>query len=210
MRVRRDFFALRGAQEVLLRLGHVTEQGPDVPVVAWLRRDPVLPNRRSHVVRLASEDVTGDTDWQLRAARPDDLAELVRLARAFYDEDGFTTSDADLDRNFRALFAIDDRAHIAIAELGNRAIGFALTTAQLVLESGLVAELQDLYVEPENRRGGLGAALIEDAARWARSQHATLLDVVVAPNGQDVEPLLGYYAARGFRDDGRRLISRTL
>jgi GNAT superfamily N-acetyltransferase len=154
--------------------------------------------------------VAGNARWRLRAAGLDDLADLVRLTRAFYDEDGFTTSAVDIETNFRALLDPGARAHCCIAVHDDRCVGFALTTAQLVLESGLVAELQDLYVEPDHRHGGIGAALIDDAARWARGLLARLLDVVVAPNGRDVAPLLRYYAARGFRDDGRRLISLAL
>ena len=93
-----------------------------------------------------------------------------------------------LDRNFRALLAAPT-AHTCLAVDGGSAVGFALTTSQLVLESGVVAELQDLYVMPAYRRRGVAGRLIDDATRWARAQQASLLDVVVAPNGQDVSAL---------------------
>ena len=101
-------------------------------------------------------------------------------------------------------------AHTCLAVDGGSAVGFALTTSQLVLESGVVAELQDLYVMPAYRRQGVAGRLIDDATRWAQAQQASLLEVVVAPNGQDVSDLLAYYVARGFRDEGRRLLSFTL
>jgi ribosomal protein S18 acetylase RimI-like enzyme len=63
---------------------------------------------------------------------------------------------------------------------------------------------------PAYRRQGVAGRLIDDATRWATTQRASLLDVVVAPNGQDVSRLLAYYAARGFGDEGRRLLSLTL
>jgi aminoglycoside 6'-N-acetyltransferase I len=147
---------------------------------------------------------------QLRTARLDDLSELLRLAREFYDEDGFTTSDDELELNFRALFAAPDSAHICLAGDGESPVGFALTTTALILESGLVAELQDLYVMPSHRGGGLGAQLMQEAEQWAKGQGAALLEIVVAPNGQDVSGLLRYYARHGFRDEGRRLISLEL
>lgn len=145
----------------------------------------------------------------LRAAELDDLPDLLRLARAFYDEDGFSTTDAELDRNFRKLLVAHD-AHTCLALDGDAAVGFALTTTALILESGLVAELQDLYVEPAHRGTGLGRRLMDDSRRWAVQQGATLLEVVVAPNGRDVSGLLRYYAGNGFRDEGRRLLSREL
>jgi aminoglycoside 6'-N-acetyltransferase I len=146
---------------------------------------------------------------ELRAAARADLPDLLRLAREFYDEDGFATSDAELDRNFRALLAAP-AAHTCLAVDAGSVIGFALTTSQLVLESGVVAELQDLYVMPSCRRRGVAGRLIDDATRWAKAQQASLLEVVVAPNGHDVSDLMAYYAARGFRDEGRRLLSLTL
>ena len=146
----------------------------------------------------------------LRAANLDDLADLLRLAREFYDEDGFTTTDAELERNFRALFGAGDSAHLCLAVDDGSAIGFALTTTGLVLESGLVAELQDLYVMPAHRGSGIGVRLIREAQRWATDQGATLLEIVVAPNGQDISGLIDYYARHGFRDEGRRLLSVRL
>jgi aminoglycoside 6'-N-acetyltransferase I len=147
---------------------------------------------------------------ELRTAAPADLPDLMRLAREFYDEDGFATSDAELDRNFRTLLAAASTAHICLAVEDGSSIGFALTTTEMVLESGVVAELQDLYVVPTSRRQGVAGRLIDDATEWAKAQGASLLEVVIAPNGQDVSHLFGYYAARGFADEGRRLLSLPL
>ena len=146
----------------------------------------------------------------LRAAGLDDLTELMRLAREFYDEDGFTTRDAELDHNFRALLADRSNARICLALDSGSGIGFALTTRRVVLESGLVAELQDLYVMPAHRRHGVAARLINDAISWAKAQQASSLEVVVAPNGRDVSHLLSYYSAKGFVDEGRRLLNVVL
>src|SRR5690242_8370160 len=107
------------------------------------------------------------------------------MARAFYDEDGFTTTDAELVNNFEVLLDADN-AHVALALVDGSVTGFALSTTALILESGWVAELQDLYVAPAARTGGVGTALVEDAERWARSQSASMLEVVIAPNRQDV------------------------
>lgn len=152
----------------------------------------------------------GAPGWQLRPAGVEELPDLLRLALAFYAEDGFTTTATELESNFRALFGAGATAHIVLATQADRAVGFALTTHRLVLESGVVAELQDLYVEPACRGSGLGAALVADSVDWARAQGASLLDVVVAPNGADITSLLGYYAAHGFQDDGRRIITLPL
>ncbi len=149
-------------------------------------------------------------DPLLRTAGIDDLPELLRLARDFYDEDGFATTDAELRSNFRALLADEASARICLAVGDDSAIGFALTTSRVILESGIVAELQDLYVMPAQRHRGIGAGLVNDAIGWAKTVHASVLEVVVAPNGRDVSQLFAYYAARGFRDEGRRLLALVL
>lgn len=143
----------------------------------------------------------------LREAVETDIPTLTELARAFYDEDGFATSNEMLVQNFEVLVPAAN-ARVMLALEAAQACGFALTTIGFTLESGTVAELQDLYVRPEHRRRGLASLLIEDAADWARSASATLIDVVVAPNGRDVNHLLDYYRRRGFLDDGRQILSR--
>ena len=145
----------------------------------------------------------------LRTAAVSDLPDLVRLTRAFYDEDGFTASDDDIRSRFQDLLAAGD-ARVVVASHDDALCGFALTTIRLILESGPVAEIQDLFVDPDRRGEGIGNALIEDAASWARAQSASLLEVVVAPNGRDVGRLISYYTSRGFTDEGRRIVSRPL
>ena len=146
---------------------------------------------------------------ELRDATVDDLDVLVGLARAFYDEDGFATTDAQLRHNFDVLVRATN-AHVVIAMVDGSAGGFALSTTAFILESGVVAELQDLYVVPAMRARGVASALIEDAAGWAHTRGARQLELVVAPNGQDVTHLYAYYAKRGFVDEGRRLLVRPL
>lgn len=146
---------------------------------------------------------------QIRLAAAEDVDELVHLARAFYDEDGFTTTNAELERNFEVLLRADN-AHLVVATDESSFRGFALSTTAFILESGLVAELQDLYVVPSARAHGIGSDLIEDAARWAHAQSASMLEVVIAPNGRDVTHLLSYYRARGFVGEGRQILARSL
>lgn len=145
----------------------------------------------------------------VRAATQADLPDLLRLARAFYAEDGFTTPDAQLQHNLGVLLGAPN-AHLAVAEVDGGCHGFALTTTAFILESGLVAELQDLYVTPPARRRGIGIALIDDAADWATGEAASQLEVVIAPNGHDVSHLHEFYRARGFVDEGRRIVVREL
>ena len=147
----------------------------------------------------------------LRPAVGGDLDAVVELAVAFYAEDGFATPRASLAANLKVLIGSRDRARVAVAvDAAGALVAFGVTTTTYGLESGLCAELEDLYVAPGARRRGLAQELIEDSAAWAASQGATQLEIVIAPNGLDVSHLFRYYAARGFTDEGRRILSRPL
>ncbi len=144
-----------------------------------------------------------------RAATQQDCVALLQLAQAFYLEDGFTATEAQLSERLQHLIA-SSAARVAVSDDGTDLVAFAITTTTYGLESGLSAELEDLYVAPATRRRGLAKELIDDSAHWANSLGVTQLDLVIAPNGLDVQHLHDFYRARGFRDEGRRLIARPL
>ncbi|HEY4018961.1 MAG TPA: GNAT family N-acetyltransferase [Pseudonocardiaceae bacterium] len=145
----------------------------------------------------------------LRAAGPADLTMVLPLAVAFYAEDGFATGEPALRSNLTTLLA-SPAARVTLLHSADQPLGFAITTTSFGLENGLIAELEDLFVVPTARRRGLAGRLIADSVAWAREQGCRHLELVVAPNGRDIGHLVDYYLAHGFRDDGRRLISRPL
>jgi GNAT superfamily N-acetyltransferase len=149
------------------------------------------------------------SDIEIRTARRTDLARVLDLATAFYIEDGFNTPGSELRDNLAALLHMRT-ARVAIAGRLRTIVGFAITTLSFGLEHGAVAELEDLFVEPGHRRAGVATALIDDSAAWAQSRGCRTLEVVVAPNGNEVAGLFDYYAHRGFTDEGRRLLARNL
>ncbi len=97
-----------------------------------------------------------------------------------------------------------------MVEVDGAPVWFAATAVVLGLEQGWTAELQDLYVATGHRNRGLAAKLIDGSAAWTTGRGAQALEVVLAPQGGSVEHLLRYYTARGFPDDGRRLLSGAL
>ncbi|MCU7722455.1 GNAT family N-acetyltransferase [Actinoplanes sp. KI2] len=145
---------------------------------------------------------------RLRTADAADHSAILALAVDFYAEDGFTTPREKLAEHLSHLLG-SAAAHAAVIEEGGTIVAFALSTSSYGLENGLIAELEDLYVAPAFRRRGLAAELIEDSARWATELGAAQLEIVIAPNGQDVSHLFAIYRGRGFTDEGRRILSRT-
>jgi predicted N-acetyltransferase YhbS len=70
-------------------------------------------------------------------------------------------------------------------------VGFATT-----LGTGPVRELEDLFVDPEQHRQGIGAELVADAATLARRDGATRIEVTGNPHASS------FYARVGFERDG--------
>jgi aminoglycoside 6'-N-acetyltransferase I len=150
------------------------------------------------------------TGHHVREAWPRELSTLLDLAAAFYVEEGFTTPVWQLRENILVLLD-SDSARVAVACGHNdEIVGFAITTLTFGLEYGRLAELEDLFVVPAHRRTGVGRALIDDSADWARSRGCRALELVVAPNGANVDHLFNYYAHQGFMNEGRQILSRDL
>jgi aminoglycoside 6'-N-acetyltransferase I len=139
-----------------------------------------------------------------------DLQNVLELATAFYIEDGFTTPMRRLRENLMVLLD-SDSARVAVAcGHDDEIAGFAITTLSFGLEYGRSAELEDLFVVPAHRRSGIGGILIADSADWARDRGCRVLELVVAPNGANVDHLFNYYAHQGFTREGRQILSRDL
>lgn len=149
------------------------------------------------------------TGRKVRLARPAELETVLDLATAFYTEGGFTTPVWQLRENMLVLLD-SDSARVAVACDDDEIVGFAISTLSFGLEYGRAAELEDLFVVPGHRRSGIGSALIDDSADWARSRGCRALELVVAPNGTDVAHLFNYYAHQGFTSEGRQILSRGL
>lgn len=82
--------------------------------------------------------------------------------------------------------------HVRVAERGGAIAGFAV----LCERSGDACELDGLFVEPDQMRGGVGRLLVEDAARIAHERGAARVDVVANPQA------VAFYEAVGFTTTG--------
>jgi GNAT superfamily N-acetyltransferase len=81
-------------------------------------------------------------------------------------------------------------SRVAVTDEGT-VLGFAT-----VLGSGPVRELEDLFVDPDAQRRGIGAALVADAVSRARAEGATRLEVTGNPHAAR------FYARVGFHTVG--------
>ena len=126
-----------------------------------------------------------------RAEERDDLEALQRRASLVWESDRAQLL-AHPDAIELPADQIDGECvRVAIAADG-RVLGFS---AVLGPDNG-TSELDGLFVDPEVWGGGVGRALVEDAAALSRIRHAMALEVTANPNA------LGFYVRTGFVEIG--------
>ena len=146
-----------------------------------------------------------DAAPEVRRAGPAEADEAFALLRRFFAEEGFATPPERLRERLAVLLA-DGSSAVFLARRGGAAVGVATVTTTFGLQFGRTAELEDLYVPPHVRGGGIGPALIDAAREWCRREGCAPLAVVVTPEGQAAHDLRGYYRRHGFRESGRTLL----
>ncbi len=135
---------------------------------------------------------------RIRAAGPADVdlifSLIVQLAE-YERAPEQVTGTPELLAN--ALFGEEPTAEALIAELDGRPVGFALyytTFSTWECRPGLW--LEDIYVPPEHRRGGVGQALIAEVAAIAVARGCTRLEWTALHWN---EPALKFYGKLGAR-----------
>ncbi len=142
----------------------------------------------------------------IRSAEPPDAAALVELARAVAREDegwlitaGEWRSAADERRYIRAIRRYPHAA-VLVAELDGRIVGRLSAARDPHPGSAHVADL-GLMVARDQRRRGIGQALMEAAEDWARDANVHKLELHVFPHNK---PALALYRRLGYREEGLR------
>ena len=132
---------------------------------------------------------------KIRDARPDEAFELESLQRRASDvwEEDREALAASPDAIAPPQQAIaEGRVRVAL-DVSGRILGFSVV---LPVENGR-CELDDLFVEPDRMRQGIGRLLVDDLVARAAAEGATQVDVIANPNA------LGFYARLGFEVTGR-------
>ena len=137
--------------------------------------------------------------------RPELRRDALRLLSAFFGEEGLEVPAPLLVARFDR-FAADDRNAVLLALAGEEVLGIVTLTTSFGLEFGLSAELEDLYVLPEARGQGVAGRLLDAALAWCRAQGVRAAYLVVLPEDAAAGRLIPFYEARGFVDEGRRLL----
>jgi GNAT superfamily N-acetyltransferase len=142
-----------------------------------------------------------------RRAAPSDLDDVVRLIGAQFVEHEIPTTGLS-DALAAALAGRGDAAILLAVEPDGRAVGVAYLAFTYTIEHmGRTAWLEELYVEPAMRGGGLGTALLKAAMALAKELGARAMDLEVEASHARV---MGLYEREGFKRHSRTRFARPL
>ena len=139
----------------------------------------------------------------IRALRPTDRNELLRMRRALWPDS--TESEVDdliAGRAPRVEVLVAEREEGGLggfAEFGSRRYAEGCVTSP-------VAYLEGIWVDPDVRRGGIARSLVEKVRTWARDRDFTELG---SDSDLGNEASQAFHAAAGFAEVGRIVCFRA-
>ena len=128
-----------------------------------------------------------------RAASADDLPAIASLAEAAIDELQPTRGGAIWARQVgrdrpvgpSLREALDDPDAMLIAgTIDDAVVGYAAVRLDPFRDGGVLAVLDDLYVDPEARGVGVGEAMMNAVVDWARERGCVGVDSVALPGNR--------------------------
>jgi GNAT superfamily N-acetyltransferase len=133
----------------------------------------------------------------IEPAAPSDTQLLLPLLIAQYEEHELAYSTERLERAIAAVFAREDRGQFLVARHPTEGVvGLAYVSFAWPLEvADKVLWLEELYVLPAHRGGGLGEHLLRAVIELARRSGCRTLDLEVEQNHERVA---AFYARHGF------------
>jgi len=137
-------------------------------------------------------------DLRIEPATEDDVPLVLKLVKKLAEYERLSHEVIATEEDFRkALFGSDRVAEALLAFLGAEPVGFALyfsTFSTFVGRPGIY--LEDIFVEPEHRGHGIGAALLTRIAKIACDRNCGRLEWSVLTWN---EPAIGFYERLGAR-----------
>ncbi|ANF56177.1 GNAT family N-acetyltransferase [Halotalea alkalilenta] len=140
----------------------------------------------------------------IRRAHLDDVDLLAPLLDAYRQSLG-QPIDLALARDFLKARLIQDEAVLFIAiDTSGTGVGFVqLFPSFSAIAASRTWILNDLYVTPGARRYGLGRELTQAAARFAKEQHATSLQLTIFDENADAQ---AFYESLGWKRQRKHVL----
>lgn len=144
---------------------------------------------------------------RLRAATPDDVADVLPRTRALNAHEGIQISDEELEKALRTLLADRDLGGVWVIEEEDHAVGYAIVTFGYDLEfAGRDAWLTELWIDNAARGRGAATAALTLLDNELRAVGVRALHLQVRPDN----PALRLYERTGFSRSPRLLLTRRL
>lgn len=146
---------------------------------------------------------------EIREASPRDLPVLLRMMRSLAEQPpALPFDDGEVRAAFEKFFADTELGQAWVLWLGEKPVGYAILTMGYSFEfRGRDAFIDELYIEPEFRRMGLGRRTLEFLEEKARALGVNALHLEV-DRGNDAA--LELYRRAGYADPGRYLMTKWL
>ncbi len=131
------------------------------------------------------------------------VGELLQEIMAAIGSKVFAFEPAETEARVRTWLS-DETYTVFLARDGGAAAGFvALYQSYALYAEGAFGTIPELYVRPASRSQGIGAGLLAEAKRYARSRNWTRLEVTTPPLPQ-FDRTLAFYERHGFGISGGR------
>lgn len=136
---------------------------------------------------------------EIRPAQPDEVEDLLPLMRGYCDFYKADPSDDGLRLMASTLVADSEQGALFIArDSGGTAVGFAaMGWKWSSLRGAKIGFLEDLFVDPDARGGGIADALIEACADRCRERGAPALEWMTAPDNKRAQAVYERVGAEG-------------
>ncbi len=147
----------------------------------------------------------------IRRARADDVPQLLTLVRRYWDFEGIAGFAA-----LRIEVLLEElvsnpaaRGLVWVAESQRALVGYLVAVLLLSLEhGGLMAEIDELFVLPQARARGVGAALLAAAEADLAQKGCARLQLQLATANAGAR---GFYQRKGYRERaGYQLLEKSL
>ena len=140
----------------------------------------------------------------IRKALSDDIQQLVALMAEFYAEGGYPLNRQRATEAFAALLADARLGHLWFIQANSRDVGHVVMTLCFSMEyGGLVAFVDDLFIQAPFRRAGLGTTALTEVREFCAERGVRALFVETGP---DNVPAQALYRRAGFEPTDRDLL----
>jgi ribosomal protein S18 acetylase RimI-like enzyme len=150
-----------------------------------------------------------DADVTIRTAEASDVDRLTDLLiELFFIETDFVINGEKHARGISIVISSSDKSVMFVAEYEGRIIG--MVSGQIVISTAIGAPsllLEDMCVTSAYRRTGIGTALMQRLADWAREKGAQRFQLVT---DKDNHPAIMFYRKHGFKPSRMTAMYKTL